>query len=413
MIAMETVIDEIAYRCQKDALEIRKLNFYDTAERSLTPYCQHIEHFNIPEIVNQLEIESDYHARRQAINEFNHANSVIKKGLSLTPVKFGISFTTAFLNQTGALVHLYTDGSIHLNHGGTEMGQGLMIKVAQIVSEIFAVNPETVVISATRTDKVPNTPPTAASAGTDMNGMAARSAALTIRERLIRFLAEKYGVSEHRVAFTPAGVQIGDAMHTLAEVAREAWLNRISLSATGYYRTPKIHYDRATASGRPFFYYANGAAVSEVAVDTLTGEHRLLRTDIIHDVGDSINPAVDIGQIEGGFIQGLGWLTTEELKWDEKGKLLSDSPANYKIPAVGDIPPVFNVRLLEEHPNEEETVYRSKAVGEPPLMLAISAWCAIRDAVGSIRNHRIFPKLNAPATPEEVLRTINQVKTES
>ncbi len=410
MIAMETVIDEIAYHCQKDPLEIRKLNLYDTNKRSLTPYYQKIEHFNIPTIIRELENECDYQSRRQAIREFNQSNSLIKKGLSLTPVKFGISFTTTFLNQTGALVHLYTDGSIHLNHGGTEMGQGLMIKVAQIVSEIFAVDPSKVIISATQTDKVPNTPPTAASAGTDMNGMAARDAALTIRARLIRFLAEQHEVNEQRVLFTPHGVRVGDSLLTLAEVAKSAWLDRISLSATGFYRTPKIHYDRATASGRPFYYFANGAAASEVAIDTLTGEYRLLRTDIIHDVGDSINPAIDIGQIEGGFIQGLGWLTTEELKWDKTGRLLSDGPATYKIPAVGDVPPEFHVRLLKSHPNEEETIFRSKAVGEPPLMLAISAWCAIRDAIGSIRDYRVFPRLNAPATPEEILKTVNQVR---
>ncbi len=410
MIAMETVIDEIAYRCQKDPLEIRKLNFYDTENRSVTPYYQKIECFNIPKIMDELERECDYQNRRKAIREFNQDNPVIKRGLALTPVKFGISFTTTFLNQTGALVHLYTDGSIHLNHGGTEMGQGLMTKVAQIVSEIFAVDSDKVVISATRTDKVPNTPPTAASAGTDMNGMAARYAALEIRERLIRFLAKQHEVNEQRVMFTPHGVRVGDSLLTLAEVAKEAWLNRISLSEASFYRTPKIHYDRTTASGRPFYYFANGAAASEVAIDTLTGEYRLLRTDIIHDVGDSINPAIDIGQIEGGYIQGVGWLTSEELKWDSAGRLLSDGPATYKIPAVGDVPPEFHVRLLGKHPNEEETIYRSKAVGEPPLMLAISAWCAIRDAIGSIRDHQIFPRLNAPATPEEILKTINQVK---
>ena len=244
-----------------------------------------------------------------------------------------------------------------------------------------------------------------------MNGMAARYAALKIRERLIRFLAEQHEVDEQRVVFTPHGVRVGDSLLTLAEAARKAWLNRISLSASGFYRTPKIHYDRTTASGRPFYYFATGAAASEVAIDTLTGEYRLIRTDIIHDVGDSINPAIDIGQIEGGYIQGLGWLTSEELKWDSTGRLLSDGPATYKIPAVGDIPPEFHVRLFRKHPNEEETIYRSKAVGEPPLMLAISAWCAIRDAIGCIRDYQVFPRLNAPATPEEILKTINQIKS--
>lgn len=410
MIAMETVIDEIAFSRGKDPLEIRKANLYNTSDRNLTPYHQAIEHFNIPDIIGQLEAQCDYWDRREAIRRFNAASPVLKKGLALTPVKFGISFTVTHLNQAGALVHVYSDGSIHLNHGGTEMGQGLMVKVAQIVAEEFKVPPERIVISATRTDKVPNTSPTAASAGTDLNGMAARNAARTIRSRLVEFLSDRYGVRQDEIAFTAAGVRAGDRTLRFEEVARQAWMGRVSLSATGHYRTPRIHYDRETASGHPFFYFANGAAASEVVIDSLTGEYRLLRTDIIHDVGASINPAVDMGQIEGGFIQGLGWLTSEELKWDRSGRLLSDSPATYKIPAIGDTPPVFNVRILEDCPNEAATVYRSKAVGEPPLMLAISAWCAIRDAIGATTDHAAFPRLNAPATPEEVLRVVREIR---
>ena len=326
-------------------------------------------------------------------------------------MKFGISFTVSHLNQAGALVHVYTDGSIHLNHGGTEMGQGLMIKVAQIVAEEFQVDVERIVVSATRTDKVPNTAPTAASSGTDINGMAALNAARTIKQRLIAFLAQKYTVNEDEIVFHNGQISVGDQVFSFDQVIKSAWLGRVSLSSTGFYKTPKIHYDRETASGRPFFYFANGAAVSEVVIDSLTGESRVLRADIIHDVGNSINPAVDIGQVEGGYIQGLGWLTSEELKWDETGRLLTDGPATYKIPAISDTPEIFNVRLMENVPNSEPTVFQSKAVGEPPLMLAISAWCAIRDAVAAVGDYSVFPELHAPATPEQILRSVNQVKS--
>ena len=410
LIAAEAMMDEIAYACRLDPLKIRKRNLYDTEERNVTQYHQTLEAFNIPEIINQLEAESDYQNRRNQIRQFNKNNQVLKKGLALTPVKFGISFTVSHLNQAGALIHLYTDGSIHLNHGGTEMGQGLMVKVVQIVAEGFQVKPERIIVSATRTDKVPNTSPTAASSGTDINGMAALNAALTLKQRLVEFLAEKYSLSADQVVFANDKVYAGDEVMDFERVTREAWLGRISLSATGFYKTPKIYYDRETASGHPFLYFANGAAVSEVIIDTLTGEYRLLRADIIHDVGNSINPGIDIGQIEGGYIQGVGWLTSEELKWNGDGRLLSDSPATYKIPAISDAPDVFNVRLLENQPNEEATVFRSKAVGEPPLMLGVSAWSAIRDAIGALTEHTIFPPLNAPATPEEILRTVNIVK---
>jgi len=411
MIAMEAVIDEIAFYLNKDPLEIRKLNFYDTLDRNITPYHQRIEAFNIPEIVEQLEAESSYWERREQIQKFNGQSPIIKKGLALTPVKFGISFTVSHLNQAGALVHIYTDGSIHLNHGGTEMGQGLMIKIVQIVAEEFQVDPERIMVSATRTDKVPNTSPTAASSGTDINGMAARNAARTLKQRLVDFLSEKYSTPASDIEFSNDKVRVADKFFPFEQVAKEAWLERISLSATGFYKTPRIYYDRDTASGHPFYYFANGAAVSEVSVDTLTGEYKLDRVDIIHDVGNSINPAVDLGQIEGGFIQGVGWLTCEELKWNDSGKLLSDGPATYKIPAISDAPEIFNARILENSLNEEKTIFRSKAVGEPPLMLAISAWCAIRDAIAAVADYNVFPKLNTPATPEEILRVVTEVKS--
>ncbi len=410
MIAMEAIMDEIAFRVDRDPLDVRRVNLYDTGDRSVTPYHQRIDSFSVPRILDQLEAESDYRARREQVRAFNRLSPVLKKGIAMTPVKFGISFTVSHLNQAGALVHVYTDGSIHLNHGGTEMGQGLMTKVRQVVAEEFRVSPDRIAVTATRTDKVPNTSPTAASSGTDINGMAALDAARTIRRRMVSFLAEKYGTEESEIAFLDDRVHVGGQTLGFGQAAKEAWLGRVSLSATGFYRTPKIHYDRQQASGRPFYYFANGAAVSEVVIDTLTGESRLLRVDILHDVGRSINPAIDIGQIEGGFIQGLGWLTCEELKWDREGRLLTDGPATYKIPAISDTPPVFNTRLLTEAENSEETVFRSKAVGEPPLMLAISAWCAIRDAVAAVGDYGIFPELHAPATPEEILRAVDGVR---
>ena len=410
MIAMESVIDEIAFALGKDPLDIRKANLYGTAPRDVTPYHQQVDAFTVPEIIAQLETEADYQRRREQIKAFNATSPVLKKGLALTPVKFGISFTVSHLNQAGALVHLYTDGSILVNHGGTEMGQGLMIKIVQIVARELGADPQRIRVSATRTDKVPNTAPTAASSGTDINGMAARNAARTIKQRLIAHLAVQYGVAETQVVFADDRVAVAGESLSFAQAAQSAWLGRVQLSATGFYKTPKIYYNRETASGRPFYYYANGAAASEVVIDTLTGEYKLLRADIIHDVGNSINPAMDLGQIEGGYLQGVGWLTCEELKWDENGRLLSDSPATYKIPAITDAPPVFNARLLENSPNAEATIFHSKAVGEPPLMLAISAWCAIRDAVASLADYRICPKLDAPATPEEILKAVDWLK---
>jgi xanthine dehydrogenase large subunit len=389
---------------------VRKRNLYLPDSAQLTPYHQEIGHFTVPRIIEQLEREARYRERREEIVSFNDRGGVLRRGLALTPVKFGISFTVTHLNQAGALIHVYSDGSVHLNHGGTEMGQGLFTKVRQIVAAEFGIDVGHVGVSATRTDKVPNTSPTAASAGTDLNGMAARNAARTLRARLAEYVATKQYCAAASVRFEQGRVRCGSFDASFAEVAHAAWMARVPLSATGFYKTPAIHYDRDTGRGRPFFYFANGAAVSEVVVDTLTGEYRLLGVDILHDVGTSINPALDIGQIEGGFVQGLGWLTTEELKWDEKGRLLSNSPANYKIPAVADVPGHFNVKLLENTPNREDTIYHSKAVGEPPLMLAISAWCAIRDAVSSLSGYRLSPRLDAPATCERVLAAVYEIR---
>ena len=410
MMTIEMVMDDIARHLGKDPLEIRKINLYGGEGRNQTHYHQTVEHNNLREIIDTLEYSSDYHARRKAINEFNANNSILKKGIALTPVKFGISFTVQHLNQAGALVHIYTDGTIHLNHGGTEMGQGLNTKVAQIVAEVFQVDMETVAISSARTDKVPNTSPTAASSGTDLNGKAAQAAANTIKQRLIDFACEKYEVEPEQVRFENNQIIVGEQTFSFAEFCQLAYMARVSLSSTGFYKTPKIHFDRNTAKGRPFFYFATGASVSEVVIDTLTGEYKTLRTDILQDVGHSINPAIDIGQIEGAFVQGMGWLTTEELVWDEQGRLLSNNPATYKIPAVNDAPEDFRVALLPDAPNREHTVYNSKAVGEPPFMLSMSVWSALRDAISSITDHQHSPALDTPATPERVLWAVEAAK---
>ncbi len=410
MLAIETLVDTVARHVGKDPLAIRKLNFYGKSERNITPYHQTIDDNIIEDIVTALEGDAEYEKRRAAIDAFNRASPILKKGLALTPVKFGISFTTTFLNQAGALVHVYTDGSIHLNHGGTEMGQGLFIKVAQIVADEFGVPVEQVKITATRTDKVPNTSATAASAGTDLNGMAAQDAARVIKKRLVAFAMVRYKVSADAIRFHDGRVDIATKSLSFAELVSQAYLARVSLSSTGYYRTPKIHYDRATASGHPFYYFAYGAAVSEVVIDTLTGEYRVLRADLLHDVGRSLNPAIDLGQIEGGFIQGMGWLTTEELWWDDKGRLATHAPSTYKIPVARDLPPEFNVRILEGVANKAESIHRSKAVGEPPLMLANSVFLALKDAVAAAAGHRVVPELDAPATPERVLLAIEAAR---
>jgi xanthine dehydrogenase large subunit len=392
---------------------VRKANYYGKTERNVTHYYQTVEHNLLEEMTADLEQSSQYAERREAIRAFNAGSPVLKKGLALTPVKFGISFTASFLNQAGALIHIYTDGSIHLNHGGTEMGQGLNTKVAQVVAEVFQVDIERIQITATNTDKVPNTSPTAASSGTDLNGKAAQNAAEILKQRLVEFAARHYQVSEADVEFRNGHVRIGELFLPFAELAQLAWMGQVSLSSTGYYKTPKIFYDRSQARGRPFYYYAFGAACVEVIVDTLTGEYKMLRTDILHDVGASLNPAIDIGQVEGGYIQGAGWLTTEELVWNDKGKLMTSGPASYKIPAVADMPLDLRIKLVENRKNPEDTVFHSKAVGEPPFMLGIAAWCAIKDAVASLGDYRHQPNIDAPATPEKVLWGCEQMRQNS
>ncbi|NNA16404.1 xanthine dehydrogenase molybdopterin binding subunit [Pseudomonas lundensis] len=410
MVAIEQVMDHIARHLGLDPLAVRKANYYGKTDRNVTHYYQTVEHNLLEEMTADLEASSQYAERREAIRAFNANSPILKKGLALTPVKFGISFTASFLNQAGALIHIYTDGSIHLNHGGTEMGQGLNIKVAQVVAEVFQVDISRVQITATNTDKVPNTSPTAASSGADLNGKAAQNAAEIIKQRLIAFAAEKYAVSEQAVQFHNGQVRAGDLLLSFETLIQQAYFGQVSLSSTGYYKTPKIYYDRSQARGRPFYYFAFGAACAEVIVDTLTGEYKMLRTDILHDVGASLNPAIDIGQVEGGYLQGAGWLTMEELVWNAKGKLLTSGPASYKIPAVADMPLDLRVKLVENRKNPEDTVFHSKAVGEPPFMLGIAAWCAIKDAVASLADYRVQPAIDAPATPERVLWGCEQMR---
>jgi xanthine dehydrogenase large subunit len=409
MMAIERAMDAIAWRLGKDPLDVRLANLYGVAGDQ-TPYGQTVTDAVIFEIMTELEASSDYRARRHAVGAWNARNAILKRGLALTPVKFGISFTANHLNQAGALVHVYADGSIQLNHGGTEMGQGLNIKVAQVVAHEFQVPLDKVKITATRTDKVPNTSATAASSGSDLNGMAAQAACQTIKQRLAEFAAREFDCPPSAVAFGPEGVTAGDTRLAFTELVRRAYFNRISLSSTGFYRTPEIHYDRANHHGRPFYYFAYGAACSEVVIDTLTGENRVTRVDILHDCGRSLNPAVDAGQIEGGFIQGMGWLTTEELVFDDLGRLRTHAPSTYKIPAAGDRPDAFNLSLWAHGENNEATIHRSKAVGEPPLMLAISVFSALTDAVASVADHKVLPDLDAPATPERVLMAVEEVR---
>jgi xanthine dehydrogenase large subunit len=410
MVAIENIMDHIARHLQLDPLTVRKRNYYQKDQRNLTHYGQTVEGNLLDEMTEQLEHSAQYHQRRQQITEFNKNSPFFKKGLALTPVKFGISFTATFLNQGGALINIYTDGSIHLNHGGTEMGQGLNTKVAQIVAQEFQVDVSNILVSATNTDKVPNTSPTAASSGTDINGKAAQNAARTIKQRLITFAASHYQVDAEQIVFINNHVKLGEQIVSFTQLIQQAYFGQISLSSTGFYRTPKIFYDRDKASGTPFYYYSFGMSCSEVIIDTLTGEYKVLRADILHDVGDSLNPRIDIGQVEGGFIQGMGWMTMEELAYSDNGKLLTSNPMSYKIPAITDTPNDFRVKLVENRKNPEDTVYHSKAVGEPPFMLAISVWCAIKDAVSSIGDHKYEPKLNSPATPEAVLWAVHEMK---
>lgn len=417
MVGAERVIDEVAFAVGKDPLAVRKLNFYDEmgvdGERNLTPYHQKVADCVIQRIVAELERSADYDGRRREIAAFNANSRFVRRGLALTPVKFGISFTKTESNQAGALVHVYADGSVHMNHGGTEMGQGLHLKVAQVVAEEFQIDLDRVRITATTTAKVPNTAPTAASSGADLNGMAAQDAARQIRKRLTDFAAERYGVPREQVVFLPNRVRVGNQEIAFNELVRQAYVARVQLSAAGFYKTPKIHWDRSKGRGHAFYYYAYGAACSEVSVDMLTGEYVVERTDILHDAGRSLNPAIDLGQVEGGFIQGMGWLTTEELVWDDKGRLRTHAPSTYKIPLASDRPKIFNVALTDWSRACEPTIHRSKAVGEPPLPLGLSVLHALSDAVASVAGHRICPRLDAPATPERVLMAIERLKAET
>ncbi len=414
MMGIERVMDAIAANLELDPLQVRIVNLYGIKDRNVTPYHMTVDDNVLPELIDDLVAMSAYTRRCKEVKQFNGSSKVIKRGIALTPVKFGISFTTTFLNQAGALVHVYKDGSIHLNHGGTEMGQGLFIKVAQVVADAFRVDLERVKITATNTSKVPNTSATAASSGTDMNAMAALDACMTIRQRLVSFAAEQYKVTENSIRFEPNQVMIGAITRSFDELVMEAYLGRISLSATGFYRTPKIHYDRDTASGRPFLYFSYGAAVSEVELDSLTGEHRIRQVDILHDVGRSLNPAIDLGQIEGGYVQGAGWLTSEELWWDKQGALRTHAPSTYKIPVCSDVPEAFNVQIWEKGENREPTIHKSKAVGEPPLMLAISVHCAINQAITAAitkgESQTGVPPLDVPATPERILTCIHDMQ---
>jgi xanthine dehydrogenase large subunit len=404
MIVMEAILSDIARALGKDPLDVRKVNLYGTEDRNVTHYQMPVEDNILHPLIARLEQDARYRERRDEIARWNAGNPVIKRGIAITPVKFGISFTATFFNQAGALVHVYTDGSVQVNHGGTEMGQGLHTKVCQLVADELGVPFEKVRISATDTSKVPNASATAASSGTDLNGRAAQFAARQVRQRLAEYVAGKQNCRPEQVIFAHGQVSGPDAVMSFEQLVDDAYHSRVQLWSDGFYKTPKIHYDKNTLTGRPFFYFAYGAACSEVAIDTLTGESRVLKVDILHDVGTSINPAIDIGQIEGGFIQGMGWLTTEQLVWNDKGELSTHAPSTYKIPATGDVPAHFNVQLWPEA-NREDNVGGSKAVGEPPFMLAISVWEALRDAAAAARGDGRV-RMDAPATAENVLKAL-------
>jgi xanthine dehydrogenase large subunit len=407
MVPIERAIDAIAWSLGLDPLDVRKRNLYGDGDRDMTPYGMRVTDNVMPAIIERLEKTSDYRQRRAAVARFNATSRFLKRGIALTPVKFGISFTNIMLNQAGALVHVYHDGSVHLNHGGTEMGQGLFTKVAQVVAEEFGIDLDRVQITATVTDKVPNASATAASSGSDLNGMAAQAAARTIKTRIIEFASAQTGVPPGEIQFRDNKVFIGSRVVPFSEIARRAWEVRLSLSSTGFYATPKIHWDREKATGRPFYYFAYGAACSEVVVDVTTGESQVVRADLLHDVGRSLNPALDLGQVEGAFVQGMGWLTTEELVFDDQGRLLTHAPSTYKIPCSSDVPADFRVALFSNS-NREETIYRSKAVGEPPFMLGISVFAAIADALHSLAPGKPVP-LDAPATAESIWRAATEL----
>ena len=408
ILGIERVMDHVAHELRENPIEIRRRNFHGTGRSgpSRTHYGQKVEDFELSSMLPDLLDRADYLARRARVKAWNEVNPLLKRGLGFTPVQFGISFTLTHLNQAGALVHVYLDGSVHLNHGGTEMGQGLNQKIAQVAARVLGVNMADIHITATDTDKVPNTSATAASSGSDLNGMAVMAACKKIRERMTGHLASLWGVEPDQIRFASGMVGAGTHVMTFAEAARACYEARISLSATGFYRTPSLSWDRLAGRGTPFYYFAYGVALSEVVVDVLTGEYRILRADILHDAGASLNPALDIGQIEGAYVQGAGWLTTEELVWDETGRLATHAPSTYKIPACADRPGIFNVTLWDGE-NVAPTIFRSKGVGEPPFVLGISAFLALSDAVASCGP--AYPALDAPATPERVLAAIRRV----
>lgn len=409
IVGIERVIDHLAHRLRLDPVTVMQRNLYAPmgSAPQTTPYGMEVDDSITDQILDRLMATSDYQARRKAVAAFNATSPILKKGIALTPVKFGISFTLTFLNQAGALVHVYQDGSVIVNHGGTEMGQGLNQKVAQVTAQVFGLTSAQVKITAADTGKVPNTSATAASSGSDLNGKAAENAALAIRDRLSAFIADKHGVEPQTVRFKDGQVRVGGEVYDFARVIAWAYQARVSLSSTGFYATPKINWDRVKGQGRPFLYFAYGASVTEVVIDTLTGENRILRCDILHDTGTSLNPVLDIGQVEGAYVQGAGWLTTEELVWNAKGHLTTHAPSTYKIPAVSDRPPIFNVDLWTV-PNAEDTVGKSKAVGEPPFNLGISAFMAISHAISACGP--AYPALNAPATAERVLMAVQRVQ---
>jgi xanthine dehydrogenase large subunit len=413
VVVMEDAIDRIAHHLKRDANELRALNFYG-AGGDETPYGQTIDENHLARCWAEVKDGGALDRRRAEVDAFNKANPILKRGLGLFPLKFGISFNLPHMNQAGALVHVYTDGSIRLNHGGTEMGQGLFIKVAQVVAEVFGVEVDRIRPSATSTAEVPNTSPTAASTGSDLNGWAAWEAANTIKQRMIAYASEHFGAAESEIEFADGNVRIAkpgsNQVVSFGELAHLCWLGRVSLSATGFYKTPKIHWDAAAMRGRPFFYFSFGAAMAEVAIDTLTGESRVLRVDLVQDCGTSLNPAIDLGQIEGAFVQGQGWFTCEELWWDKQGKLRTVGPSTYKIPGSRDVPAVFNVKMLANAPSREATIFHSKAVGEPPLLLATAVWTALKDAIAATGNGRTAVRLDAPATPERVLAALATLK---
>lgn len=410
-IAIEYIIDNIARERGLDPQQVRKINFYDKQSRNTTPYGQTVVDNVIHELVAELEDSSDYYARREQVAAFNRDNEILRKGLSLTPVKFGISFNVVHFNQAGALVHIYTDGTVLVNHGGTEMGQGLHTKISQVVALELGINLARVRATANDTSKVANTSATAASTGSDLNGKAAQDAARQLRNRLAELAAEHLGGEASEVQFENDSVATAGKSISFNDLVTLAYENRVQLWSDGFYKTPELHWDRETLQGEPFYYFAYGAAVSEVIVDTLTGEWKLLQADILHDAGNSINPAIDIGQVEGAYIQGMGWLTSEELCWDDSGRLTTHAPSTYKIPSVADCPQKFTTRLFKNQ-NVKDTILRSKAVGEPPLLLPFSVFFAIRDAIASVADNRVNPPLRAPATPEAILDAIDAIRGE-